>query len=64
MYVLADTQSFRDKMRGIEQIMKDLEIDPDIGKMRSAPFPRLFEYMADLNETRAAQPSCGPSLLP
>ena len=34
MYVLADTQSFRDKMRGIEQIMKEMEIDPDIGKMR------------------------------
>ena len=34
MYVLADAQSFRDKMRGIAQIMKELEIDPDIGKMR------------------------------
>lgn len=34
MYVLADTHSFKDKMRGIQQIMKELEIDEDIGKTK------------------------------
>lgn len=33
-YVLADTQSFRDKMKGIVVVMKELEIDPDAGKAR------------------------------
>lgn len=31
-YVLADTQSFRDKMKGV--VVKELEIDPDAGKVR------------------------------
>ena len=33
-YMLNDMHSFRDKMRGIEQVMKELEIDPDVGKTR------------------------------
>lgn len=33
-YVLTDTQSFRDKMRGIAQVMKELEIDPAVGRTR------------------------------
>ena len=33
-YVLADTQSFRDKMKGVAVVMKELEIDPDAGKAR------------------------------
>jgi len=38
-YVLADTQSFRDKMRGITSVMKDTQIDAEIGKTR------LVEYI-------------------
>ncbi|KPI37680.1 Meiotic recombination protein rec8 [Cyphellophora attinorum] len=33
-YVLTDTQSFRDKMRGIAQVMQDLEIDPEVSRTR------------------------------
>ena len=33
-YVLSDTQSFRDNLRGITQVMKELEIDPDAGRTR------------------------------
>ena len=33
-YVLADTQSFRDKMRGVVVVMKEMETDPDAGKVK------------------------------
>jgi hypothetical protein len=32
--VLADTQSFRDKMKGVTVTLKELEIDPEAGKAR------------------------------
>ena len=33
-YVLNDTQTFRDNMRGVAQAMKELEIDPAVGRTR------------------------------
>lgn len=33
-YVLADTQNFRDKMRGVVVVMKEMEIDPEAGMAR------------------------------
>lgn len=33
-YVLADAQSFREKMRGITTVMRELEIDLEVGRTR------------------------------
>jgi hypothetical protein len=34
-YVLADAQTFRDKMKGVAVVMKGLEIDTDAGNAAS-----------------------------
>ena len=52
-YVLTDLQTFKDKMRGIAQVMKELEIDPEVGRTKSViPFQC---YRTILNHVRPDQ---------
>ena len=33
-YVLADATSLRDKMGGTEHVLREMELDPEVGKTR------------------------------
>jgi hypothetical protein len=62
--MLNDMHSFKDKMRGVEQIMKELEIERGIGKTRCEDSPLRWKEIADDNRPEQLNLPEDPAFMP